>query len=195
MRLRVRNSAMAIELNDFIHYHENVLSPDICKFLIDLFEKNSDKHEKIENERKPNFTQFNLTENCKIGEEVDNIHNYLIRVVLEYKKKYYEFVDSRCFPEKNNFEQFRIKRYDIGKDEAFDTHVDVCDYPSARRYLSFLWYLNDVSSGGETVFYDLKIKPKSGSMIIFPPLWMFPHYGAEPLSNKKYIMSTYLHYK
>ena len=26
----------------------------------------------------------------------------------------------------------------------FDTHVDVQDHASARRFLSFMWYLNDV---------------------------------------------------
>jgi hypothetical protein len=30
---------------------------------------------------------------------------------------------------------------------------------------------------------------------MFPPLWMFPHKGESPISNPKYIISTYLHYK
>ena len=100
-----------------------------------------------------------------------------------------------CFPEQNNFEQFRIKRYNTDGNDAFDTHVDVSDYASARRFLSFMWYLNDVNEGGETIFDDLTIKPKTGTMIIFPPLWMYPHKGVAPISNTKYIMSTYLHYK
>jgi hypothetical protein len=58
-----------------------------------------------------------------------------------------------------------------------------------------MWYLNDVDNGGETVFEELFIRPKLGTMIVFPPLWMFPHRGNPPISNLKYIMSTYLHYK
>ncbi len=195
MRLQEKNLVMAVELNDLIHVHENVLESNTCQFLIDLFESNPDKQERIDNERRPNFTQFNLTENCKMTGEVENIHNYLIKVTLEHKKKYYEFVDSRCFPEKNNFEQFRIKKYNADGNDAFDTHVDVSDYASARRFLSFMWYLNDVNEGGETVFDDLTIRPKTGTMVIFPPLWMYPHKGVAPISNTKYIMSTYLHYK
>lgn len=195
MRLHGKNLVMAVELNDLIHIHDEALEPQICQGLIDLFENNKDKHERIENNGRPNFTQFNLTENCKISDEVNKIHNYLIQITLNYKKKYYEFVDARCFPESNNFEQFRIKKYNSDGNDFFDTHVDVSDYASARRFLSFFWYLNDVNEGGETIFKDLTITPKTGTMIVFPPLWMYPHKGVSPTSNVKYILSTYLHYK
>lgn len=69
------------------------------------------------------------------------------------------------------------------------------DYATSRRFLSFFWYLNDVDQGGETVFDDLIIQPKTGRMVVFPPLWMFPHKGCIPISNEKYLLSTYLHYK
>lgn len=195
MRLLNKNSVMDVRLNDLIHVYDSVLDSNICQSLIDLFESSEDKHERIENQRKPNFTQFNFTENSKISDEVSNLHNHLIKITLEYKRKYYEFIDSRCFPEQNNFEQFRIKKYNTDGNDAFDTHVDVQDYSSARRFLSFLWYLNDVDEGGETIFNDLTIKPKTGTMVVFPPLWMYPHKGVAPVSNSKYIMSTYLHYK
>ena len=186
---------MAIELNDFIKVYDNALEPNICNFLINLFEKNNDKQERIENDRKPNFTQFNLTENFKISEEVNNVHSFLIAKVYDYKNQYYKLFNDVCFPKDHNFEQFRIKKYDPDLQDQFDTHVDVIDYSSSRRFLSFMWYLNDVDNGGETVFEELSIKPKLGTMIVFPPLWMFPHRGNPPISNLKYIMSTYLHYK
>lgn len=195
MKLQNKSLVMAIELNDFIHVYENALESNICNFLIKTFEENSDKLERVENNGTPNFTQFNLTENSKINDEVENIHNFLISQVFQYKKKYYEFVYSSCFPEDHNFEQFRIKKYNNDSKDLFDTHVDVRDYQSARRFLSFLWYLNDVDDGGETVFLGESIKPRTGTLVVFPPLWLFPHRGNPPISNTKYIMSTYLHYK
>jgi len=77
----------------------------------------------------------------------------------------------------------------------FDTHVDVTDHESSRRFLSFLFYLNDVDVGGETVFEGVTIQAKTGRLVVFPPLWMFPHVGKSPITNNKYIISTYLHYK
>jgi hypothetical protein len=186
---------MVVELNDLIHVYDDVLDSSVCDFLVETFESNPDKHERIEQDKKPNFTQFNLTVNNELSEQVKNTHNFLISKVFEYKKKYYEFVDSRCFPTSHAFEQFRIKKYLNDENDMFDTHVDVTDYESSRRFLSFLWYLNDVEVGGETVFSDLQIQPKAGRMVVFPPLWMFPHRGDIPISNEKYILSTYLHYK
>jgi len=186
---------MVIELNDFIHVYDDVLNSSICNSLIEIFETYSDKQERIENNKRPNFTQFNLTQNSNLTDDINQIHKFLISIVFEYKKKYYEFVDSRCFPSDHAFEQFRIKRYVNDGNDMFDAHVDVTDHESSRRFLSFMWYLNDVNDGGETVFDDLVIKPKTGRMIVFPPLWMFPHIGKPPVSNSKYIISTYLHYK
>ena len=186
---------MVIDLNDFIHVYDDVLDLDVCKTLISTFESNTDRHERIENNGIPNFTQYNLTENHQQTEQLKSIHKLLISKVFEYKKKYYEFVDARCFPSEHNFEQFRIKKYQQNTNDLFDTHVDVMDYSTARRFLSFFWYLNDVEQGGETMFNDLVIRPKAGRMVVFPPLWMFPHKGCIPVSNEKYLLSTYLHYK
>ena len=189
------NNFLMDELNDFIHIYENALESDVCDFLVSLFEQTSDKHERFENEGKPNFTQFNLTENKEISSEVNQVHNHIIKNVFTYRDKYYEFIDTRVFPKDHAFEQFRIKKYNPGGEDRFDTHVDVLDYSSARRFLSFMWYLNDVQSGGETVFKDMIIQPKKGTLLVFPPLWLFPHKGNAPISGPKYIMSTYLHYK
>ena len=189
-----KNSVM-VELNDFIHIHENALESDICEFLIALFDQTADKHERYDNEGKPNFTQFNLTEHRELTPEVNQVHNHIIKKIFEYRDKYYEFADRRVFPLEHTFEQFRIKKYNPGGEDRFDTHVDVVDYESARRFLSFMWYLNDVESGGETIFRDLSVQPKMGTLLVFPPLWMFPHKGNPTLSGPKYIMSAYLHYK
>ena len=38
------------------------------------------------------------------------------------------------------------------------------------------------------------VQPKRGSILIFPPTWMYRHAGLPPVSNDKYILGTYLHY-
>ena len=66
----------------------------------------------------------------------------------------------------------------------------------AKRFLNMMWYLNDVEEGGSTEFteFELEIQPKIGSLLIFPPFWMFPHKGNLLKTGKKYLLSTYLHY-
>jgi prolyl 4-hydroxylase len=182
-------------LDDLVEIHENALEENICQFLISIFDQLPDKHERHDHDGKPNFTQFNLTENSKLTPEVDQVHNHLIRKTMEFRDRYYEMIDSRCFPPEHAFEQYRIKKYNNDGIDQFNTHVDVMDYESSRRFLSFFWYLNDVEVGGETRFSNFSIKPKMGTLVIFPPLWMFPHKGEPPISGPKYLLSTYLHYK
>ena len=178
-------------LSELIKVYPNALNKTTCKSLIKFFDDNVEKQEKCSNDGKPNFVQVNLTKHKDLSEK---LHDTVLKKVLQYKKKYYDFIDSRVFPNENSFEQFRIKRYNTGGEDRFDTHVDVADHSSARRYLSFMFYLNNVSEGGETVFNDIQITPEQGTLVVFPPLWMYPHRGNPPISNSKYIMSTYLHY-
>jgi hypothetical protein len=184
-----------VDLNDLIFVCDDSLDSKTCDLLISTFESNPNLHERIDNDKKPNFTQVNLTTNSKMNDEVESVHNLLISKTIKHRDEYYEFVDKRVFPKKHSFEQFRIKKYNNDGNDLFDTHVDVQDYSSARRFLTFMWYLNDVETGGRTVFHNLQIEPKAGRLIIFPPLWMFPHRGESPISNEKYILHTYLHYQ
>lgn len=86
-----------------------------------------------------------------------------------------------------------IKRYRPRQDEHFQLHFDAANHLS-NRYLVLLWYLNDVSAGGETRFpqLDLRVAPQAGRLLVFPPYWMYQHEGAPPVSGDKYILSTYL---
>jgi hypothetical protein len=64
---------------------------------------------------------------------------------------------------------------------------------SPLRRLTFIWYLNDVSEGGETEFVTgEKITPEVGKLIFFPPLWTFLHRGIPPKSNTKYICTGWV---
>jgi hypothetical protein len=96
-------------------------------------------------------------------------------------------------PSRPRLEDLRIKRYRTESDDQFQPHFDAAD-AHANRYLVFLWYLNDVIEGGETEFPDLgiKVQARTGRLLMFPPYWMFQHAGLKPVSNDKYIVSTYL---
>lgn len=187
---------MALELNDLIQVYDDVLDDELCKSLLWVFDELSSKHEFIDNNGCPTFTQVNFTENSNKSKEIEKIHNKVLSKIIDYKKVYYDYICNDCFPEDNSYEQLRIKKYNRGGEEKFDTHVDVKDYATARRFLSFLFYLNDHQShGGETLFRGLTVRPKTGRLLIFPPMWMFPHLGYPPDTGPKYILTSYLHYK
>jgi hypothetical protein len=186
---------MANNLNELIHVYDDCLTDDICENLIYFFEENPRMQERCINDGAPNFYQFNFTENRNISSKINNIHSYVVNKVFQYRNKYYKLNPNFIFPKNHSFEQIRIKKYNPGGQDRFNTHVDVLDYKNSRRFISFLWYLNDIESGGNTVFNEIVIKPKRRRLLMFPPLWMFPHSGEPPISGPKYIMSTYLHYR
>ena len=169
----------------------NILPTNLCDYLINLYESDKDNRERVDNESKPTFTQLNL--NRYHRKTVSNLFNYFSLALNSYKK---DVPSSKYLPEIKYIEEFRIKKYEIGGVDRFDEHVDVIDHKSAKRCLAMLFYLNDVDEGGKTIFphHHKEFTPVKGSVIIFPPTWEYPHLGEPPVSNPKYIMSSYLHY-
>ncbi|MEM6469962.1 MAG: 2OG-Fe(II) oxygenase [Planctomycetota bacterium] len=73
-------------------------------------------------------------------------------------------------------------------------------YPQANhnealhRSLLFMYYLNDVSEGGTTdfVYQQKSIPPKAGRMVIAPAYFTHTHRGCIPVSNDKYILTSWM---
>lgn len=189
MKLRDKN-LLTDHLHKFIVTYENSLDAGVCDQLVTLFEQQTPEF--IDNQQTPQFSQWNFTAEMTKDED---LHKHLVKTAMKYRDEYYEEMCRDCFPEKHQWEQFRIKKYRSGTDDQFKTHVDVGDYSSARRYLAMFWYLNDVVEGGETEFLHKKIVPTKGTLVMFPPFWCFPHKALPCVSSDKYILTTYLHYK
>ena len=93
---------------------------------------------------------------------------------------------DKCFINALNIQKYEKN---IGK---FVTHVDdLVDYDNrTRRIIVYMWYLNDVQEGGETVFSGkCKVKPEAGKIVMFPSTWTYPHSALIPVSNDKYIIT------
>ncbi|MFT4993159.1 MAG: hypothetical protein ACI965_000177 [Paraglaciecola sp.] len=63
-----------------------------------------------------------------------------------------------------------------------------------HRIMLFMFYLNDVDDGGETEFYyqNMQVKPKAGRMVIAPAYFTHTHRGNVPVSNDKYILTSWV---
>lgn len=64
------------------------------------------------------------------------------------------------------------------------------------RKLVCMVYLNDVQNGGETEFLyqSTRIKPKKGTAIIWPSEFTHTHRGNHPLSNNKFIITSWFEF-
>lgn len=184
-----------MNLQDYCMVFDNVIPKEECDIIIKLFERSSDHHERYDNDSRPNFTQLNITKNKDVN-GLDSVHNYLLSASQKVIKQYSRHTFLLCWPERYAFEEFRMKRYHNDGNDQFSDHIDAADIDTSKRFLAFFWYLNDVEEGGETEFlnFDLSVKPKAGRLLVFPPLWLYPHRGNAPISNSKYIIGSYLHF-
>ena len=188
-------------MDDYIRVYDHVLDEVACRALIQEFEDNHQKHQEVKVEEKDlliSFDQITLEPNSSMSQSYLKLMNdYFVHYQLDVG------IEEQDIPNDYSFEAVRIKRYLSNDYDRFDDHVDVRDYDTSRRFLAFFVYLNDVNEGGETEFIGLpkrgsyiqyKIEPKMGRMIVFPPMWPWPHKGHKPVSGKKYLLHSYLHY-
>lgn len=185
---------------NFITVYDNVLSTETCNRLMEKFEANTQcqKKELITNELddwRMKFTQINFLESEEFFEEAKQLQAVFLQAIQAYKQEH--SIQPKQWPEQFRFEPIRMKRYLPNTDDGFGEHVDVSDYDSARRFLVFFIYLNDDFEGGETSFtqFNIKVKPKQGSLILFPPMWNWLHEAHAVKGNSpKYIVGSYMHY-
>ena len=192
-------------MDRYIKIYDDVIDADSCNMLIGKFEAaEEDQYEEVrqaERDKAIAFTQINLVNN----EDWASVQNGMLQVFQDYIMAYINDckIEPKQWPETYGYEAIRMKRYLNNNYDRFDPHVDVMNQETSRRFLAFFIYLNDVDEGGETEFISinkpgtyipLKITPRRGRLLMFPPLWMYYHAGLKPVSNNKYLIHSYCHY-
>ena len=182
-------------IENFVKIYDNVIDEKSCKGLIEKFEISQDKYETInekDEEDRISFKQLLLVQ----SEEWKTVHDEMVKLFQAYIEQYKKEcnISTKMWPEKYGYETIRMKRYLANDYDRFDYHVDVKDYATARRFLAFFIYLNDVEEGGETEFLFGRVQPKMGRLIMFPPMWPWFHAGRKPVSGTKYFIHSYCHY-
>ena len=191
-------------MDNLIRVYDDVIDKDSCNLLIGKFETNEEQHETVYEEDGDEKIAFKQLQMVKF-EEWKSIQEGMLEVFQDYIMAYINDckIAPKQWPQTYGYEAIRMKRYLNNNYDRFDPHVDVMNQETSRRFLSFFIYLNDVDEGGETEFISinkpgtyipLKIEPRRGRLLMFPPLWMYYHAGLKPVSNSKYLINSYCHY-
>ena len=88
---------------------------------------------------------------------------------------------------------YQMQRYKKGEG-FYKQHVDGDPKKCSERILALVIYLNDVAEGGETYFpwQGVKVQPRRGRVVVFPANWLYPHEALVPVSDDKYMISTFI---
>jgi hypothetical protein len=181
-----------MNLSDYVKVYDAALDADACNGYIEQFETDVE-HQVQRQEGVYNFTEINAVQANWALEP-------LYASIIEHRRRYW----SDCGITKQHvnpdhaWEEIRMKRYIPGTGNEFKIHTDSWGAATAQRFLVYFWYLNTVSTGGETEFYGLDkeilVRPEQGRLIMFPATWQYLHAGLTPVSNNKYIIGGYFHH-
>jgi hypothetical protein len=188
------NPINEVKPGSFIFEMRSALALDICREMIERFERCSD-------EQYPGRIGQTAQQDTSIKRSTD--------LVLS-GKQHWRDLDRELFRSLNRaMTQFRqsypffngpfkdmgyaIQRTDPG--EFYHWHIDGGSHEFAMRQLVAIWYLNDVvDRGGETQFQyqQVSITPEAGKLVLFPPFWTHLHRGNTLQSGHKYIATTWV---
>jgi len=182
---------------NFIKIYDNVFSPEHCQKLIDCFKSNAYvySHQKDKEILNPDY----INKHNDSGRVDKSIFLGDVELGAIYSNEFYsamdESVNEYCnsFPilRESSFASYSIKIQETKQGEGFHTwHCEKATWNTRNRLLVWSVYLNDIKSGGETEFLyqSLRIKPKQGTVVIWPSGFTHTHRGNPPLDDEtKYI--------
>lgn len=177
-----------MKLNELIKIYDGVVSKQWCDDVMGSID-----HDKFTRHSESGYSFDQISASTTY--ELKRYSLEFLDVFCDTAEEYFKELDLYQFVEQTQFgmtEDIRIKKYTKNSGMGFDEHVDVVDFNSASRYLTGILYLNQ--NDGDTIFRGLSVNPVPGRLVMFPPMWMFPHKAKTPSDNDKYIMMTSLRY-
>jgi len=200
-------------MEKYIYINNKSLSSEVSRDLIELFENEDGKYDGITHgglqknikdtkdfvipENEPKWYKYYQLFNAELTR---NLQIYLNKLNQNPSFKnenqnttniYKHFQNSKI-----SHTVFMLQRYIMNEGKYVYHHDFSVDFKNKKnRIITYLWYLNDVEEGGETDFPDIniKVKPETGKLILFPATWDFPHCGKMPISSNKYIVTGWLY--
>lgn len=143
---------------------------------------------KISSQSRTNSDLY-LSEQAHKNEEFRKIHNRFYETIFAASRAYKKLMNIE--EEIYFIEGFNLLKYKGGQE--YTAHYD--GSTSSGRSISPILYLNDDYEGGELEFvnFNLKIKPKAGTLYLFPSNYPYRHIAHPVTNGTKYAIVTWLH--
>ncbi len=185
--------------NDTIFYVKDLISRDLCRRCMELYERDARKHSgyttSAGGERQ---LEAAVKVSTDLAVETEGIwkpvfvelHSAVTTVTQSIAAQFPALQVSplQCTG-------YKIQHYRRNEGH-FKWHFDALGPGGWDRQLAVIIYLNSVEDGGETCFHrqDVKIKPVAGDALFFPTFWTHMHCGEIPRSGDKYIISSFIRF-
>ena len=178
----------------FIFEKDRALPPALCRQMIERFEAATDEQyqgrigQTFQEDQSVKRSTDLVVSGKPHWKDVDRALFLSLKAALSELRGAFPFFKGR----------FKDYGYAIQRTlpgEYYHWHIDGGSHQFADRQLVAVWYLNDVAGpGGETEFLyqQVKIRPQTGKLILFPPFWTHEHRGVTLRQGVKYIATTWV---
>ena len=199
-----------MNINDFVFIKDNAFSDEFCDNLVKDFESYDKNNQTIEGQ-----SDRGIDYNTKKSKDLNifghsELHSKYTVQVAETFNKYLSGEYLTNLPHNDKFaantelfygdtyyECLNIQKYEKLSGHYNAWHIETGNFDLSKRLFVFLLYLNDVEKGGQTeiLYSGQKIQPKKGRLVIWPSTFPYVHKGHIPLSDDKYILTTWLSFR
>ena len=187
------------EFSDFIGVWDNFMPPNVCKEFITWYQELKSKCDVIEQGGLENIGdgrfQFDNGNLGRYDKQILVNHNSqkLSNTCLQYLKSCTQHYVWK-FRQLNSQDMMSsvIKMQHTPEGGGYHHwHYEAMGLSHSPRNLVWMMYLNEDFEGGETEFLDQKrrVKPTSGTVLIWPAGFTHTHKGNLVLSGDKYILT------
>lgn len=189
--------------HNFIGIYENAIPDRVCDDLISFFEKCDELGFTMSRQQREGASKLHKNDDVVFASDD-------VTLELSRYKPFAEFVDifwANVHP--RYIDEYAVLG-DIGAYKIFEHklqrtkvgggyhswHCEHGNKATSTRLIAYTCYLNDVEEGGETEFlyYPKRVRPKKGTVLLFPAGFTHTHRGNPPLSNTKYIVTGWLEF-
>ena len=190
-----------LSLVNFIYEHDHSVPDELCDNITEMFDSETNKqpgntYGGVQKHIK-DTTDFMIPRNNKTWEKISN---FLLKELHKHLKLYHKTMNEdyqlqNLLPQHIFIESFMIQHYKRGVGKYTYHNDGQTSYNlHKRRIITYIFYLNDVTEGGQTEFFnEYQITPKKGKIVLFPANWCYPHCGKMPVSNDKYIITGWVY--
>ncbi len=195
------------KLEEFIQIYENALPIDLCNRILDEYSNSDDWVESTIGNRLENgkgTRSSSVRNSMELGMSMGEIinRNYDVRKKLDdevfgaVKEVISKF--NNLIQRKDNASGFEVEidtGYNLLKYEKGGFYIQHTDsFKENQRALTCSFQLNDEYEGGELCFFDreIKLKVPTGTAIVFPSNFMYPHEIMPVARGTRYSLVTWL---
>jgi len=187
---------------EYICEYKNSIPNILCNEIIQLFESlENEKKEIIVSHANTSFENTNIFIIPKNHEKWKRIELFLYKEMLsklkKYTNKHTNYINYKNFFGNNQLYAPNFVIQKCGKQKSECQYNDDHGVENSNlKVITFIWYLNTIDEGGDTIFWEnYKVRSEQGKLLLFPSTWCYPYICEIPISCDKYVITGWIYEK